>query len=322
MKTLSKKLVISILTLVFAVVSFGSTTFAWFTISGKAEVSTITATVETPIGLEVRVGEEGEWKTGYLDLGTTYNKGAIKPVSYTKGIASLADTAYDDNGFSILAQKVNRATAYEPANDGDYVKLVLQFRTTQPGKLYLSADTTLKGTTAEELGTYTNWAVDKAYTLVNADGTAGSMATVDNEDSAKSSQIKKYAPAAARLMTVSTGKTTIFEKEAKTTNDGAIVNTIGLNASGDTFGALGYYKAKTGLTINPTAPTYSDVVQLKEENMEDTLIHTINEADDGQGYRICTVTVFLWMEGFDKDCLNAQFAGQLNLSLMFKFAQE
>ena len=55
---MSRKLMVSILTLTFALLTLGTATFAWFTLTDTATISQFDATVMAGEGIEVSLGED------------------------------------------------------------------------------------------------------------------------------------------------------------------------------------------------------------------------------------------------------------------------
>ena len=98
MKNLTKKLFLSMLTVAFAVVALGTTTFAWFTLSTEAKVEVFDAQVSAGSGFEIAVTAKGvgvtpqtKWYTGSLPTtaileaaglgeGTQFRFDAVSPV--------------------------------------------------------------------------------------------------------------------------------------------------------------------------------------------------------------------------------------------------
>ena len=54
-KNLTKKLFLSVLTLAFAVISLGASTYAWFTMSKNAQINAFEAEVQAGEGIEIAV---------------------------------------------------------------------------------------------------------------------------------------------------------------------------------------------------------------------------------------------------------------------------
>ena len=70
-KSLTRKLTIAVIALVFAVVSLSTSTYAWFTMSNTAQVDPFTAEVKAGEGIEIAVtsGSEvgnAQWYTGSI----------------------------------------------------------------------------------------------------------------------------------------------------------------------------------------------------------------------------------------------------------------
>ena len=60
MKNISRKLVLSILTVVLTVVALGTTPFTWFTITNTANISAFEAQIVSDEGIEIAIGNINE----------------------------------------------------------------------------------------------------------------------------------------------------------------------------------------------------------------------------------------------------------------------
>ena len=98
MKKVTKRIILSIVSLAFIAVALGTTTFAWFTLSNVATVSDIEGTVQAGEGIEITLSDN-EYKTiDRWDLLQLVNElklagaEAIKILSLYKLILELSQT--------------------------------------------------------------------------------------------------------------------------------------------------------------------------------------------------------------------------------------
>lgn len=323
MKTLTRKFMISILTLVFAVVALGSTTFAWFAVSGKAETSTISAMVATPQGLELRI----QGSTTWLSSNVTFDALAsgsradrkLMPITLT-GALNAFTPANELTSFKrskIATVDSVKKLADDTATVADFVKFTLEFRTTSVGKLTIDNGSSFSGTEK-------SWTVDKPFT------------TATNIENVADETLKVKAASAARLLCVAKGTAatytnSIFENGAvagtvKSGSNPAVEgNTAGQQTWADSKGAIKYFKDKTGLTEAPSATMPSYTAGILDETLADgattRLVYQVVE-DDRVGsseYYQFEVTFYMFIEGWDAECYNALFATDLDLKLTFDF---
>ena len=131
-KNLTKKLFLSILTLAFAVVSLGASTYAWFTMSKDADVEAFTADVKAGEGIEVAVTatsdySAAQWYTGTVPTGVV-QAAAVQSADFKFDAATTKDTA---------ATIVDRAGV---ASTG-YVTFYVHIKAAEAGKINLDGIT-------------------------------------------------------------------------------------------------------------------------------------------------------------------------------------
>jgi hypothetical protein len=128
MSTLSKKLFISVLTLIITAGAFAATTFAWFTLGDEVTVSNIQGTVVAGEGLEIRLGTTGEWKSfiSQSDI-ATYLASSGGTWEFDK---FGAVTSIDGQSFTKLSVTDNEAgtMTFPAASTKEYVELIFEFR--------------------------------------------------------------------------------------------------------------------------------------------------------------------------------------------------
>lgn len=307
-KNLTKKLFLSILTLAFAVVSLGASTYAWFTLSGDAEVKKFEGQVTGGAGLEIQV------------LGSD---DAINPDAWQTSVieSSLIEAVIGDVTLDALTLKNNSITngfvdhAGTDKNSG-WIQFDLAFRLSNQEDVR-KFDLYLDGYTLQTEGTYDDpattenentgvdaWRVNRAY-----EGKTGSYAL---------NETKTYwVSDAARLGIVSKDKGSLADNvdpiyyQAAT---GSVEYTAGIPGKDNTDknAAVNYYNA-----VNPTAtidvadaPTYT----AETSEGEKTAGYKVGQLTAAEEVR---VTVYVWIEGWDGECINAIFEQVLHTTLSF-----
>src|SRR5690554_6169357 len=109
MKNSTKRIIMSVLTLVLTVVALGTTTFAWFSISNISTVSGVKASVQAGDGLEIQlVGSsyESNFKNSLVE--SDWNGFMAADAAGFEFAAVTYDNVTDDNvtEFRELAQRV------------------------------------------------------------------------------------------------------------------------------------------------------------------------------------------------------------------------
>jgi len=299
MNKLMRKLSISILAVVFAVVAMGATTFAWFTLTNTAKVDQFTVEITTAEGIE-------------LSLDGTNWSSVITPTQFTAGLTSqsatkpalTAVTTVDGINFMRLTNLSNVGVgSFVGASAGvDYFEFDIHIRTTNPNdEIFLS-----EGNTSITAQDPISWLVDKAFTPSTGSAvTAGASLTVN--------------PADAVRIAFDEVAVHVFENPTSTTN-----------TSGQAFdwdlGALNYYGKDKGYFeggATPTDPTGdaddyafpSDSLKQLGTAYTTKVATTSGSATDG--YYETTVTVRIWLDGWDQECYNAIFGGVLEVLIGF-----
>ncbi len=333
-KNLTKKLMLSVLTLAFAVVSLGASTFAWFTMSGTATVGTFEGSVIGGTGLDIAITPVG----GYgLDVSVTEYKGTVSKW-YTGAIpaediaaAIVKTTGKTDWQFDAAtpAEALTASQSFKNVEGGDakgsYAIFDLHFKltdatTTEKFNLYLNQfKVTATGQEA--------WTVDHEYLLndeltTDANGVApeaeGYVTTYKNKVALNSS-VTYSVESAARIAFIEGG--TGYNKVYQQADNSVVAagnNTAGFNQ----FGAWNYYKEKLGATNKLTYPASNPNEALEGTNTwsswaEETEVVRANLT----GGETVVLTVIVWIEGWDGECINAIFAQHLAVELAFGIKQ-
>jgi len=301
MNKISRKLLVSILSLTFALLTLGTATFAWFTISDTVTVSPFEARIMTADGIEVSLGDSNpnffvnvptEVVNAYLQAGGFLGNFRLKHLTSEDGT-----TINDFDG----------VTKLNPASDG-YIYMQLRFRSQTPSvKIYVGTGSKLSSDPVA-------WTADASFT--NAKGI---------EISAASGSKNYYIANAARLsINSSTNGTLVYElpNEAYGTGtDSEYGNTV-LNTTPILNGGVHYYNQKNGLVSTESGYTglpYQDAITAASVQtfINQGPILTLSSTAETDGYYYGIIEVRIWVEGWDPDCFDALLNSTLKIDLQF-----
>lgn len=297
-KNLTKKLFLSVLTLAFAVISLGASTYAWFTLSGDAEVKTFEGQVTGGAGLEIQVLgsdkdiDDAKWQTSVIE--STLIEGVIGSV--TLDAVSIGKDGNVKNGF-----KDQKGAEVE----GGWIQFDLAFRLsdqtdTRDFKLYFDGYTL----TTKDAASVQAWRVNREY-----EGKTGTYA-LNATKTYWVSDAARLAIASKTDKTTYTAADPLYFEAPEASGSGEYTQDIPAAASN---AAVNYYNA-----VNPTAQlNYAEyaanytAANSVGEKATGELIGTLTE--DG----VVRITVFVWVEGWDAECINAIFTQTLQSTLSF-----
>ena len=177
-KNLTKKLMLSVLTLAFAVVSLGASTFAWFTVGGNQQEAEFSATVVNGVGLDIAFTEVGKEPTAWNSAGSLA----------TDALQNLIKTLNGDTW------QMNAVTPQTAPALGVATKFV-DIDGTQINKAYIEFDMHFKLTDTTTPNTYTvfmeefaiesatptKWKCDNSFNVKKADGVEELTLNGENE---------------------------------------------------------------------------------------------------------------------------------------------
>ncbi len=152
MKNTSKKIIVSVLTLVLTIIALGTTTFAWFSLSTVSKVSNITGTVTAGDGLEIRMVLYGDddgsgqlevlaatpWKANLSEedvstfINSIYGGKTLSAVTTPNGRAFTSMGQANLNGNQVIQLGVGAL-----ANE-DFIEFEVEFRSQAEGKVLLT----------------------------------------------------------------------------------------------------------------------------------------------------------------------------------------
>lgn len=314
MKKLTKKALMAIFALVLAVVALGTTTYAWFTIGQTVTTESIELSVRSDEGLEVR----------YVALSSSNNSSWMQeviPASVLQnGISADYATTFSQWTFDHVTskdgvefKKLNTAGAV-PAltdaiasgavrqKDSGILEFQLEFRTKASGASISWSSVSLDSNSKA-------WAPSVEYTHNKTNFNNGS-GTVP-----AGTELDYYAHHAARVVVANDNASVV-----KVYEDGS--DSINTPLSGTTEpawdkGAHDYFNTITGKTIQSAWPTGVGVATTFTDagNTGFTVLFpTVAESD---GFYHVTLTIRVYLEGFDPDTINGILGGKLNVGLVF-----
>lgn len=336
MKNLTRKLMVSIITAVFALVTLGTTTFAWFTTSNVASTGKFEGQVQGGEGFEIAIVNKDkeltitqEWYTGILP------QNAIEKVIGTEK-TKLSALTLINNGLVPL-------TGGTPVNNG-FITFDLWFRTAKSGQQIESinkASTTSDGTETATSISNANTNIDPWYS--DQEFTLSAMTEGNGDVLVSMGKAYKFDVAsAARIMIKGTSTEEIIYENTKsnavlndgtTTTIGEAGNSLGFCRDAKT-GAVKYYNQKMSVELKlPTENIYTSVELGANSAAESTSVSILEDASkleakyfaEGAQTNYGTtqmgkVTVTIWVEGWDGECMNAIFNQTLKVVLGFKMS--
>jgi len=321
MTKLSRKLLLSIVTVALALVTLGATTFAWFTLSTRAEVEEFKVDVTSGAGIEISA--DGMNYSNYItanDIYAAINRAGSSTV--LDHVTSPDGKSFKTIGFSESDGKVHFDN---PATSG-WTEFKLWFRSPENGvKVYMLNNTTVTSTGI-------NWVADADFKLTE------NLTTVVGET---------YTLYGANAVRISTTENTVTEDSGLSYTDGqnAKVFELGHKDKDDQklgtkiqteYGSVAYYNTKnpknqiTATHIDEAelpkdVYDYKNLPELKELNTPAikeknyVSVDTLTDASDISGTTLYygQITVRIWLEGWDPDMFNAIMADKIQIHLFF-----
>ncbi|MBR6517307.1 MAG: hypothetical protein IKT40_10775 [Bacilli bacterium] len=299
-KNLTKKLFLSVLTLAFAVVSLGASTYAWFTLSKDASVETFEGKVTAGTsGLEIQVtgfdasgnivaASESAWSS------TSITAEQINSVIGTQ--VKLNAVQYNSNyTFYNQEKAIDNTKGAEAKINQEFIAFNIHFRLSDSEasasavKLYLE---------------------DLNFGYANAQG--GWYASKTFDDAATEGQISQGAVTDPYVVTD-------CARVALKNNSNPSLNKIyeataaegGKHYTSNKYeeGAVDYYNKVHELTTPIKAPAdYGTSVKQ---------FTSLTEIGELSGTTPITVTVYVWVDGWDAECINNIFSQTLKVDLKF-----
>ena len=303
---LTKKLFIAIMTMALLVVTFGTTTFAWFTLGTSSKIENIQVNVTSGVGMEI--SDDGlNWKNNISLADSTaklIDVTSANGIAFTKvnGDAATAGTDYLQIVFYVRVVKNAEHSIsgveldYVSGKDKEFtatnkwvadVDFAAESKTYAQGTGYefdaLNAVkisfTANADTTEKFIYSYAN---DNNQGEANADGIARAYASA-----------KTYDVPAVASVELPDSYVTYTKEDGATATDGM-------------YKYDQYTSDKAKVLVSTDFGTY-------EAKIDDTVTNA-----DNTHYIYAKVTMRIWLEGWDADCINAILSEKTKLSLGLK----
>ena len=317
-----QKLFISILSLIFAVLLFGTVSYAWFSISTTGVVHNVTLGMSSDNKFQISL--DG---INYHD--SISNEDIMKLISDDFELGDV--TSFDGITF-----EKGGPSQFEPAKKNiDYLSLTLYFRTTAYEKnVYLVEDVSSEAYLNNEVeGTYIiskgiNWKADN--TFINGEDEVKDVVNVGDRH-------MFYAAEAVRIGFVE--KKIIENKNDDRSEEDLNTKIFDLSRNpargyGTSYGSLDYFNVKQGTSIEPPELfpevittlskfyQYNPYIPLDDNSYILRMIETDKVDPLGDTYYVGKVEMNIWLEGWDADCFDAIYRDLLTISLKFKGARD
>lgn len=328
MKKLTKKAFVALFALFLAVVALGTTTFAWFTLGNVVSVEQIDLNVTGGEGIEFAyVKKDG---SGLLSNYVS-NMTAEQFLGYLAedyGVDDFAsefkfDLVTSENGIEFSKMKVDRnaSPVALTLEDADATKIetgVLEFKLRFRTKAVLEEGETAINLvwnhltlTSDEV---TDWTPSRAF--VNS---KGDPVTTDEPGS-------YFASDAARVSITGNidgnPRTVVYENAESDTN-----TVMGQNIIFDK-GAHNYYYKVAGIALEDffgttgTTVTNYKPAPTTAGSPTDEVVGTFEEGDPSDEYRYSTITVRVYLDGFDAEAFNSILDSVMKIAFKFTFNKE
>lgn len=312
MTKLTRKLLISVFTLAFALVTLGATTFAWFTLQSTASIDTISTNVVTGQGIEISVD------------GKTYvNKISLDDIIKQIGYVPKFDSVTSKFGYDFFNMN------YGDPEAKNYLEFKLWFRSpTQDARVYLDdatkTDSIKKSWVSDAVFTY-NTSVNLGQTIDiyaanslrfsfeqymdGVEGTGDDAYSFANPKTERTPSVYEINPA------------TIAAADSNITL-GTRIPQVG------DAGLVSYWNSKLKSNIlQDKVIVLPDVVYDRvsgigavtgEPNHSIAVLSTPGTSDDANYYGYMMVRV--WLEGWDPDNFDAVLNANLSITFAFSVA--
>ncbi|MDY0276560.1 MAG: hypothetical protein RBQ97_00595 [Acholeplasma sp.] len=333
MKKTSKRIILSVLTLVLTVVALGTTTFAWFTLGNVSNVSGLEAEIMAGDGLEVRI-------IGYKSESTAPDytgefKNNLSSADFTAALAAFA------TDFKFSAVTTKQATDLETfkkiklptsgtqltldaaTKNTDYLEFVLEFRSQLSGNVNLTNyefagnDKTFDPTPGTDIFSYQQLSSTPASLTGHKVQTAAKNAARVSFSSGATPVLK----GAYQLKGTKVGETNEVYAVTGTTGE-EVISGNDASATPATYGQMSYMTRK-GYELPETPTSNTEWVAAKEALVNPTdgdqvvvLSQKTGAETDDPFYG--EVIVRVWIEGWDADAYDSVFSTKLTVNLTFK----
>ena len=283
-----KKLILSIVSIIIAIIALGTSTFAWFSLSNRASVGQFNAEVTGGEGLEISL-DNSSWYSSIPSSVMQAHLASIYGGSLSEDKPILRDvTSFDGKNFNVFN---------DIADDG-WIEFNIMFRSRSLSEVYW--------TNAQLGGANFNWTPDNEFLLGEEYQVSPESTVVINPANALRLSIEGVVD----------NVSTVYAYEKADGVDGNVY----LGTTPSIYGSVSYYNAKNSANpINVSdfpdnlLDTFTNFYPTTSENKQ---ILTLVE-NGSTSYYEGSITVRVWMEGWDADTYDSILGRSVSVSLAF-----
>lgn len=319
MTKLSRKLLLSVLTVAFALITLGATTFAWFTLSTKAEIEEFNVEVTSGAGIEISA--DGNNYSNYISAQQIYSA-----ITRSKS-STILDHVTSKDGQTFTTIDYENGLSFDKVANSGWAEFDLWFRSPEKDvEVYMLNNTEV---TSEGVP----WISDANFQLTATDSlVVGSQRRLYGANAVRISTTENELDPTGTGFDYTDGTSANIFELGGTEGDQRLEKIIKTN-----YGSVAYYNAK-----NPNAPIPSEIIASEQNALPNVLnkanlpslndLNTTNIDPDkhtrvatlevnndytGVNYYYGQITVRIWLEGWDPDMFNAIMADVISIHMHF-----
>ncbi len=356
MQKLTRKLFISIFTAVFALVTLGATTFAWFTLTTTVSIEEFEAKITSGTGIEVSL--DGVRFSSYISTSEIVTRIKNKNFGGPQGSIVLdavtTATGYDQFKVLVIPEKENPDDEVVPelrdVEGEKWIFFELYFRTpyqsdTQETWVYMLTESyiTSDGFTWISDATFDDAMYDAGGTptlhKLNEGDTKEIFACNSLRMSFLTHQVDTTKIGRLDPIGEATKTVVIYELDPDIDPYNPLDGNNRLDSELKPYGSIDYYRVKSGVANYDLLEIFSDEEgQQLEGLLPDGVLNSshlveksalsgdmtgkyaivkLETPDTNKRYYYGVVKVQMWIEGWDPDCYNAIMAADLKIGLSF-----
>lgn len=288
MKKLTRKITLSLVAILFAVIALGTTTYAWFTLGSSASISSIDANVKTVEGLEI----SNDGKNWYNEL--KFDKNTFKyndaNVGANVALSDLALVSAKNETVTFKNSKNTPVTA-----NGDYLVFDLHVR-----GVNIEGNKKVTVSNVQITSEVTQWIADATIEGTEIKNGNGDAMTATHPYNFFASNAARLSFAKDNLLI-----NTFERKTAQHSDPIKLDNDYdGGTASTEENAVAQLYAAKKNFKLTPIENVNNNTV--KTNDTIDLIANITSEP--------VIVQVYVWLNGFDGDCINAILGKSVSVS--------
>lgn len=317
MNKITKKMFTAILSVTFSLVALGTVTFAWITLTNNVTLLPIDLNVSSYGGIEVALGNEDDMAKAYYGYFTDVKKSSLITFLQNKGY-----DVEDDKNFELKYVTSSDGIIFKdmdgnPVDDqtGGYLKFDLTLRTQTAGaSVYLSPKTAL---TSERKMWTADAEFDNAHGIHIMPGDvlpyslANSARMAFTSEQNGSNDVEDFIYERPMFAMDSPDD---YEIDYLLYDDFYGNYSHAEGGKPEEGGAIAYFNAKHR---NHKDASQAELAKTKSSFIKQKPIAVFNGKPDEDGFYYATISVSIWLEGWDADSINAALGGTLTVDIQF-----